>query len=222
MRLDQTPDHAACWLEGSRLTLPVGPHALRSVRIRTKPPVESLVGREPRGGRDHVHSTATPGSPATPIERCLVTWHSVITGDHGACGRRPIADDAVLHSPIVYTPQRGKDLVVLYLTGAIMTFGGLATETTPDTPPEAPSHIGPDGQAWDGRFRYVRTVLGTHDAILEFETTMKGKYVNGVDMIRCDDEGRIVDFKVMIRPLQAVNTVHESMATALEQLRGGA
>jgi hypothetical protein len=78
----------------------------------------------------------------------------------------------------------------------------------------------PDGGEWDGRFRYVREVLGEHDAVLEFETTMQGKYVNGVDMIRCDDEGRIVDFKVMVRPQQAVEAVRELMMRALEQLQG--
>jgi hypothetical protein len=52
--------------------------------------------------------------------------------------------------------------------------------------------------------------------VLEFETTVSGKYVNGVDVIRCDDSGRIVEFRVMIRPLQAVNVVHEQMRAMLE------
>jgi len=77
-----------------------------------------------------------------------------------------------------------------------------------------------DGDGWDGRFRYVREVTGGHDAVLEFETTLAGKYVNGVDMIRCDDDGRIVDFKVMIRPLQAVNAIHEHMRAALKSMSG--
>ncbi len=61
-------------------------------------------------------------------------------------------------------------------------------------------------------------MLSDDTAILEFETTMVGKYVNGVDIIRCNDEGRIIEFRVMIRPLQAVNLVHEQMAAMLESM----
>jgi hypothetical protein len=59
-------------------------------------------------------------------------------------------------------------------------------------------------------------------AVLEFETTVDGKYVNGVDIVTCDDEGRIVEFRVMIRPLQAVNLVHRQMAAMLESMKPGA
>ena len=70
-----------------------------------------------------------------------------------------------------------------------------------------------------GGFRYTKTVL-THDtAVLEFETTVEGKYVNGVDIIRCNDEGRIVEFRVMIRPLQAINLVHQQMAAMLQRMQ---
>jgi hypothetical protein len=55
--------------------------------------------------------------------------------------------------------------------------------------------------------------------VLEFETTIEGTYVNGVDIIVCDDEGRIVEFRVMIRPLQAVNLVHRQMAATLESMK---
>jgi hypothetical protein len=61
-------------------------------------------------------------------------------------------------------------------------------------------------------------LLGDDTAMLEFETTMKGKYVNGIDIIRCNERDRIVEFRVMIRPLQAVNLVHEQMATMLEAM----
>ena len=149
----------------------------------------------------------------TPIEQALATWHEFLRGDRDALDR-VLADDAVLHSPVLFSPQRGKEVVKLYLTGASMTFVGEkpSGESTPKRHP--------DGGEWDGRFRYVREVLGEHDAVLEFETTMQGKYVNGVDMIRCDDDGRIVDFKVMVRPQQAVEAVRELMMAALEQLKG--
>jgi hypothetical protein len=72
------------------------------------------------------------------------------------------------------------------------------------------------GDGGDGAFRYTKQVLAHNVAVLEFETTVSGKYVNGVDIIRCDDTGRIVEFRVMIRPLQAVNVVHEQMRAMLE------
>ena len=62
-------------------------------------------------------------------------------------------------------------------------------------------------------------MLAGDTAVLEFETTVEGKYVNGVDIIRCNDEGRIVEFRVMIRPLQAINLVHRQMAATLEQMK---
>jgi len=56
-------------------------------------------------------------------------------------------------------------------------------------------------------------------AVLEFETTVEGKYVNGVDIFRCNDQGRIVEIRVMLRPLQAINLVHQQMGKALEQMQ---
>ena len=69
-----------------------------------------------------------------------------------------------------------------------------------------------------GRFHYTKTVLGDDTAVLEFETTMEGTYVNGVDIIRGNDDGRIIEFRVMIRPLQAVNLVHRQMAAMLKTM----
>ena len=149
----------------------------------------------------------------SPIQVCLNTWHQVLTGDRAALDDL-IADDAVLHSPVLFKPVHGKELVVLYLTGAAMSFVG--TESTPAAD-DGPAHH--DAGGWDGRFRYVRKLVDTHDALLEFETTMAGKYVNGVDLIRCNDDGKVVDFKVMVRPRQAVEAVRELMAAALDTLQ---
>jgi hypothetical protein len=65
----------------------------------------------------------------------------------------------------------------------------------------------------------VRQVLGERDAVLEFEVEVDGVHINGVDMIRCDEAGRIVDFKVMVRPLKAINLLHHKMAAALQASR---
>ncbi len=148
----------------------------------------------------------------TAIGSCLAAWHRLFLGDTDALAR-VLSDDVVLHSPVLFAPVRGKELVTLYLTGAAMTFVEGAAAGSGGTGP-----AGHDG--WDGRFRYVRMLTGERDAVLEFETTMAGKYVNGVDMITCDDDGMIVDFKVMVRPLKAVEAVREMMAAALETLQG--
>lgn len=152
-----------------------------------------------------------------PLATCMAGWHQVLAGDRSALDRI-VADDAVFHSPVVYRPQRGKELVVMYLTGASMSFGGDGPGGTDGDGPRSFAH--PAGGEWDGRFRYVRAVYGERDAVLEFETTMGGTYVDGVDMITCDDAGLITDFKVMIRPLRAIDAVRERMMAALERLQG--
>jgi hypothetical protein len=142
----------------------------------------------------------------TPIERCLDHWHEFLRSADIDLLDDLLDDDCVFVSPIVFTPQRGKDITKLYLTAASTTLAG--------EPDAEPSGNGGNG----GGFCYVRTVREGNDAVLEFETTLNGKYVNGVDLITCNDDGRIVDFKVMIRPLQAINAVHDQMRAALERM----
>ena len=102
-----------------------------------------------------------------------------------------LAEDVVFHSPVVHSPQRGRKLTAWYLTAALQVLGGPA-------------------------FRYVREITGASDAMLEFETEIDGVIVNGVDLIRWNESGRIVDFKVMLRPLKAINLVHQRMAAMLQ------
>lgn len=118
----------------------------------------------------------------------------------------------------------------MYLTGASMTFVG-ATKSSDGSSgavglgegaTESRTFKHPSGEEWDGRFRYVRAIHGERDAVLEFETVMAGKYVNGVDLITCNDDGLITDFKVMVRPQQAVEAVREMMLAALQQIQGTA
>ena len=128
------------------------------------------------------------------IDSVIARWHAHLTGESGEDLSELLADDVVFYSPIVYTPQRGKDITTMYLMAAKQTLGA-------------------------GDFRYTKQVTSGDTAVLEFETTLEGKYVNGVDIIRCDDSGRIVEFRVMIRPLQAVNAVHEQMRAMLDSMQ---
>jgi hypothetical protein len=121
----------------------------------------------------------------------LDNWHRLVrTRDIGGLDGL-LAEDAVFHSPIVHSPQRGRALVAWYLGAAFHVF-------------------------FNDSFRYVREVAGERDAVLEFETEIDGIVVNGVDMIRWNDAGRIVDFKVMLRPLKAINLIHAKMAEMLK------
>jgi hypothetical protein len=147
-------------------------------------------------------------STSAPIDICIANWHRHLRGE------LPGGLDAILHedctflSPIVFTPQQGRDVTKLYLTAAGSTLGGNDGEVT-----DAIN----TGSA-EGGFRYVKEVLQGHHAVLEFETTVEGKYANGVDIITCDDDGMVTEFKVMMRPLQAINAVHAQMKAMLEQL----
>ena len=131
------------------------------------------------------------------IEQVVAQWHRFLEGEGELADL--LADDVVFFSPVVFTPQRGKDVTLMYLQAAGQVL------------------VGNDA---DGGFRYVKEVVAGDTAVLEFETSLAGKYVNGVDIIRCDDEGRIVEFRVMLRPLQAINAVHEQMRAMLESLSG--
>jgi len=142
------------------------------------------------------------------IEQVIEKWHEHLRGRLPGGLDELLDDDVVFYSPIVYTPQEGKAITKLYLQAAGQTLPGDSTSASADA-----------GDAPKGGFRYTKTVLAGDTAVLEFETTVEGKYVNGVDIIRCNDAGRIVEIRVMIRPLQAINLVHAQMKAALERMQ---
>jgi hypothetical protein len=130
------------------------------------------------------------------IDDVIARWHRYMAGELPGGLDELLAEEVVFFSPVVFTPQRGKEITTRYLEAAGVALPGEA------------------GGA--GAFRYTKQVLAGDVAVLEFETTVDGKYVNGVDIIRCDDSGRIVEFRVMIRPLQAIQAVAERMRERLQ------
>lgn len=127
-------------------------------------------------------------------EHPLETWHRLVR-TQDPCGLHTLlAEDAVFYSPVVHTPQRGRKLAAGYLGAAFHVFCN-------------PS------------FHYVREIVGESDAMLEFETEIDGILVNGVDLIKWNDSGQIIEFKVMLRPLKAVNVIHQKMAELLQAAR---
>jgi hypothetical protein len=141
------------------------------------------------------------------IEQVIDRWHANLRGELPGGLDELLADDVVFYSPIVYTPQEGKAVTMLYLQAAGQNLAGGTAKTS-----SAASSPG-------GGFRYTKEVLAGDTAVLEFETTVEGKYVNGVDIIRCNDDGKIVEIRVMLRPLQAINLVHQRMAQTLERMQ---
>jgi hypothetical protein len=128
-------------------------------------------------------------------EHPVAAWHRIVR-ERDAAGLDALLDaDVVFHSPVVHTPQRGKALATGYLAAALQVFAN-------------PS------------FRYVREIVGERDAVLEFETQLDDVLVNGVDLLRWNDAGRLVEFKVMVRPLKAIQRVHERMAAMLQRAAG--
>lgn len=122
----------------------------------------------------------------TPIEH----WHALVQAHDPSGLDELLADDVVFLSPVVHTAQRGKAITKAYLAAAFTVFASSS-------------------------FRYVREIIGPSDAMLEFETEIDGVLVNGVDLIRWNEAGKIVEFKVMVRPLKAITVVHERMAAML-------
>ncbi|OHU23873.1 hypothetical protein BKG77_09845 [Mycobacteroides chelonae] len=127
------------------------------------------------------------------INDVVETWHGIISGANPEALNDLLAEDAAFYSPVVFTPQQGKQITAMYLLAAFATLAG----------PE-------------NNFHYTTEILDGNTAALEFEATVDGKYINGIDIITCNDAGKIVEFKVMIRPLQAINLLHEKMRAALE------
>ncbi|MGH0037933.1 MAG: nuclear transport factor 2 family protein [Myxococcota bacterium] len=139
------------------------------------------------------------------IEQTIERWHRVLDGDFDLLDEL-LADDVIFYSPVVFTPQKGKAVTRMYLGGAAKILG----VDDPERPADAPRP-----------FQYTKEILCGHHAALEFETEVGGRYVNGMDIITCDDEGRIVEFRVMIRPLQAIQVLHAEMAKLLKALQDG-
>jgi len=121
----------------------------------------------------------------------LEKWHEIVKAQDLAALPDLLADDAVFCSPIVHTPQQGRDLVMMYLTGA--------------------SHL-----LFNGTFEYLKETRGDHCAILEFQAVVDGLTINGVDIISWNDDEKITEFKVMVRPLKALNMMHGKMKELIE------
>ncbi len=124
------------------------------------------------------------------IKQAIKSWHQSIIDISDDSLKNLLAENVVFHSPVVHTPQKGKKKTSQYLVSALTVLN-------------------------NGKFNYCREVLSDRHAMLEFITEIDGIVINGVDIISINEQGEICDFKVMIRPLKAVNLVHKKVGEML-------
>lgn len=124
----------------------------------------------------------------------LERWHEFIKSPDEKVLWDLLHPDAVFESPVVHTPQRGRDITFKYLASAGTVLGGPG-------------------------FKYLGEWRNENGAVLEFENEVEGIKINGVDIITFSDDGRqITHFKVMVRPLKAINLLHRLMGEQLAKL----
>lgn len=123
----------------------------------------------------------------------LSTWHDIARQRQTDRLQEIISEDCVFLSPVVHTPQRGRDATILYLSGALQVF--------------------------NDSFHYTKEIVCESHAVLEFECTIDGILINGVDIMTFAEDGRICEFRVMVRPLKGMQLLQEKMAAMLELLK---
>ena len=143
------------------------------------------------GGRSPLDVIDPPFERASMTIDTVAEWHKLSKSRDTKGLNSLLAENVVFFSPVVHTPQVGKAVTVQYLSAAFVVL-------------------------FNESFRYVRELKGANDAVLEFQVEIDGISVNGVDMIKWDDSGIIVEFKVMLRPLKAVHLIHQKMAAMLQ------
>ena len=123
----------------------------------------------------------------------IYKWHQAIKSDDSKLLDKLLADNAVFSSPVVFKPLEGKAITMMYLLAAGTSFNM-------------------------EKFKYTKEIHDGLNSVLEFETYIDDISVNGIDMIEWNQQGQIINFKVMIRPYKAVLKVQEKMVEALESL----
>lgn len=117
-------------------------------------------------------------------------WHAVVTSRDPAALNALLAPEAVFESPVVHTPQVGREITAKYLLSAFQVLN-------------------------NDSFHYLGRWDADGSAVLEFATEIDGIRINGVDMIWWNAAGQITRFKVMVRPLKAINLLHQKMGAML-------
>ncbi|GHF10697.1 hypothetical protein GCM10017044_00470 [Kordiimonas sediminis] len=128
------------------------------------------------------------------VQAGLESWHKILENNDPSGLDTLLEDHVTFWSPVVHTPQQGKDITKMYLMAAFLT---LANDS----------------------FEYVNEFKSETGAVLEFRTEIDGIVINGIDMMTFNQDGQITEFKVMVRPLKAVNLLHQKMMHMLETMK---
>ena len=137
-----------------------------------------------------------------PIDK----WHKLIKSNDPDKFDELLDENCTFFSPVVFTPIKGREMTKMYLMAAGGVFGESPTKAKGEESISKP-------------FKYIKEVIDKNSAVLEFESTIDGIYINGIDLVTWNDKGKITEFKVIVRPLQAVNKLHEQMQNMLEQIK---
>ena len=124
----------------------------------------------------------------------IAKWHEAVETKNMSILDEILAEDVTFHSPVVFKPIQGKAMTQLYLGAASVVLD-------------------------NEHFKYVKEIIGERSAALEFTTEIEGVFIDGLDLIEWNESGKMTEFKVFIRPLQAVNKLHEKMMAMLEQMK---
>jgi hypothetical protein len=125
-----------------------------------------------------------------PIEQ----WHEVVKLRDYSLLETILSEDVIFYSPVVYTPQKGKKIALQYLAAASEVFN-------------------------TNSFSYDKEIVMNRSASLEFSLNINETDINGIDLISWNNDNKINEFKVFIRPLQGVNVIHQLMQSMLENFK---
>ncbi|MDC3154823.1 nuclear transport factor 2 family protein [Pelagibacteraceae bacterium] len=128
------------------------------------------------------------------MQNPISKWHDVVSLRDYNMLTEIVDDNCIFYSPVVFTPQRGKDITLKYLMAASEVFNA-------------------------SNFKYHKEIISNQHASLEFTLTLEDTEINGIDLITWNDDGLITEFKVFIRPLQGVNIIHKMMGNMLESFK---
>jgi ketosteroid isomerase-like protein len=104
-----------------------------------------------------------------------------------------LADDVVFTSPVTFKPYPGKAITATILRGALRVFEDLT---------------------------YIREIANPdgRDHAFVFTATVAGKQLQGCDFVHFDDDGKIDEITVMVRPLSAAQALGEAVGAQSEQI----
>jgi len=124
----------------------------------------------------------------------LTRWYDYMENHNFDVLDELLAEEVVFHSPVVHTPQKGKKITKIYLMAAEKVLGGSA-------------------------FKYTKEIIGNQQFMLEFTNVIDGVIINGVDIVTYNEDNQITEFKVMVRPLQGMQKLHQKMMEMLENFK---